>query len=303
MKKLLITGHRGLLGSACVRRFKDEFEILTTNGDLRDYSYVSYWFSEYEPDYVINCAAKVGGVKSNRDEPVPFITDNLAIQMAVFHAAHKSGVKKLVNIGTSCLFPKDAPLPVKEESLMSGPFNPDVAAYASAKLSGYFLCQAYWKQYGRKFITVAPSNIYGVNDNYGVSAHVVPALMNRMEEAKESGGPLKAWGDGTAIREFIYADDAADALAAVLEKYDSPEILNIGTGVGITIRELTKELAAVMGYDGSVMWDHSQPTGVQEKTFDVSKLKALGWTPKTSLREGLEKMYADYTNNPNIRSK
>jgi len=299
--KLLVTGHRGLLGRAVIRQCSDDYQIVTTNCDLRDAKYTKYIFEEHRPDFVINCAARVGGVKANRDEPVEFLTQNLEIQNSVFAAAHAVGVKKLVNVATSCLFPREASVPVKEESLLTGPFEPDVAAYAAAKLAGYFLCRAYRSQYGHHWTTCAPANLYGPNDNYGISAHVVPALIARLDHANANKIPLRVWGSGVAVREFMYVDDAADAIKLVLEKYDSPDLISIGTGVGTSIKELADALVSIMEFEYGVEWDASQPTGIPKKTFDVSKLKALGFVSKTTLQEGLRNTIEDYFYSPNDR--
>ena len=300
--KILVTGHRGLLGSACVRKFSAlGHEVVVTNCDLRDEKYLEFWFKENLPEAVIHCAAKVGGVKANRDQPVDFLLENLRIQNSVIRLSAEHGVKKLVNVATSCLYPRNASVPVKEESLLTGPFEPDVAAYAAAKLAGYYLCRAYRKQHGKNFITVAPCNLYGPGDNYGPSAHVIPGLIKKMHEVNTAGGALVVWGDGKAVREFLYVDDAADAIALALTEWNSSELLNIGTGSGTTIARLVETLSEIVGYRGVPVWDTSQPTGIPEKTFDISKLKALGWSPKTSLEEGLRLTWADYQNNPDIR--
>lgn len=285
--KLFISGHNGLLGSACVRRLGLKHEILTYTGNILDSSLFNTWLKWHKPDGIIHCAAKVGGVKSNRDLPVQFIADNLALQEAVIGEAHRQGINNLIFVATSCLFPKDAPIPVKESSLLTGPFEASVQAYAIAKLAGWALAKAYSDQYGRNYMTVAPSNIFGPNDNYGPSGHVVPALMSRMNEAKRLGEDLVVWGDGTATREFIYADDAADAIGVVLEKWNRPDPINIGTGVGTSIKQLVEKMAKVMEFTGDITWDVSQPTGMPHKTFDITNLTNLGWSPKWTLEEGL----------------
>lgn len=301
--KILITGHRGLLGSACVRRLSLAHKIVTIDGDLRDRETVMEWFAWNRPDYVINCAAKVGGVKANRDQPVDFLKDNLAIQTNVIEASSNFGIEKLVSIGTSCLFPKDAPLPVSEDSLLTGPFDPSVQAYAIAKLSGYALCKAYHDQYGKNFMTACPSNLYGPGDNYGPSAHVIPAIMKRLLESIRNNEPLVVWGNGTAIREFLFVDDAAAAIQVILDKWNKPDAINVGTGVGISIRALVTILMEVAGGNVPVVWDNSQPTGIQNKTFDISKLKSLGWSPSTAFIDGIEATWKDFTTNPSHRSK
>ncbi len=301
MKRLLITGHRGLLGSACVRQLRHQYEILTTGLDLTDESGVEFWFDRNQPDYVIHAAAKVGGVKANRDNPVQFMLENLKIQNSVISAAHLHGVKKLVFIGTSCLYPKSCPLPVKESSLMTGPFEPAVEAYATAKLAGYQLCNAHRAQYGRSFVTACPSNLYGIGDRYGPSAHVIPALIEKFAAAKKEGTPVKIWGSGKAIREFMYADDTADALGLVLESYDSPELINIGTGESTTIYDLAVMIGDAMGFKPTIEWDNNEPTGIPEKTFDISKLKSLGFKPRLDLATGIALTVNDYLTSTNIR--
>lgn len=296
--KLFISGHRGLLGKACIRRLGVKYDIVMFNGDITNEHYFREWFEDVRPNYVINCAAKVGGVRANRDYPVEFITTNLKIQNAVIENSYDYDVEKLIQIGTSCLFPKDAPLPVSEDSLLTGPFDPSVQAYAIAKLAGYALCRAYRDQHGKNFMTASPSNLFGPGDNYGPSAHVIPAIMSRLLDSIRTGGPLVVWGDGTAIREFLYVDDAADALGVVLENWNKPDVINIGTGVGISIRDLVDALIEVTGASNvDVVWDTSQPTGIQNKTFDISKLKSLGWSPSVEFKEGLARTWHDFTHN------
>lgn len=300
---ILITGHKGLIGSACVRHAKDKYEVLTMDFDIRNESLVDRWFRTNTPQYVINCAAKVGGVRANRDQPVDFLRDNLAIQSAIINASAEFGVEKLVSLGTSCLFPRDAPLPVREESLLTGPFDQSVQSYAIAKLAGYALCKAYHFQNGKNFTTACPSNIYGIGDNYGPSAHVIPALMMKLLESVKSGAPMTVWGDGTAIREFLYADDCASAIITVLEHWNKPDAINIGTGIGISIKELVDTIFGVTGFNPGVIWDDSQPTGIQNKTFDISKLTNMGWKPKIDFGEGLALTWKDLLSNPNPRNK
>jgi GDP-L-fucose synthase len=297
--RLLITGHRGLLGSACVRRLGLKHEILTFDGNLifsaREFI---QWVNVNRPEGIIHCAAKVGGVKSNRDNPVDFLKDNLVIQDLVFDCAWAFGVSKLVFVGTSCMYPRDCPTPVKEEYLFTGPLEPSVEAYATAKIAGYELCKAYFHQYGCNFMTVAPCNLYGIGDKYGPSAHVIPALIKRIHESIKTKEPMEVWGSGDAVREFLYADDAADAIGVVLEKWNTPDLINIGTGHGTTIKGLVDHLMWIAGVGVEVFWDESQPTGIPKKTFDISKISSLGWKPNHTLTEGLAKTWNDYNCNP-----
>jgi len=296
MKRVLVTGHRGLLGSACVKVLSKNYEVLTTGEeriDLRNRDEVYWLFNRLSPEFVVHCAAKVGGVKANRDNPVDFIQDNVAINGNIIAACHAFNVKKLVNTGTSCLYPNKAPIPVKEESFMTGPFEPDVEAYAAAKLLAHYTCRAYRSQYGCNFVTASPANLFGPGDNYGPSGHVLPSLIHRAFEAKQNNTKLRVWGDGTAVREFLHSHDAAEALRIVLERWDSPELINIGSGVGTTIRDLSELVARLVGVRG-VEYDESQPVGIQEKTFDVSKLKALGWKQKIRLEHGISMAIDEY---------
>ncbi len=294
MKKLLITGHRGLLGSACIRRLRDEYQILIYVDDLLDEARFRRWMVDNRPNLVIHCAAKVGGVKANRDNPAGFLENNLRTELAVITSCRDFKVDRLIFIATSCLFPKDAPVPVREDSLLSGPFEPAVQAYAIAKLAGYELCKSFNYQNGTNFITVCPSNLYGPGDNYGPSAHVIPALISRLNDSVRNKQPLVVWGDGSAVREFLYVDDAADAIATVLGHPNPPELINIGTGEGTTIRNLVDLLVWIAGSGIRVEWDTSKPTGIQEKTFDITRIKSLGWSPKTTLSDGLDKTWHNF---------
>jgi GDP-L-fucose synthase len=242
-------------------------------------------------------------VKSNREYPDDFLRVNLEIQRNVFNACVDFDVKRLVFVGTSCLYPKHAPLPVVEESLLTGPFEPDVEAYAVAKLAGYEFCKAQYDQHGRNYSTVAPCNLYGLGDNYGPSAHVIPALIARVHDCLQTGSPLVVWGDGSAIREFLFADDAADAIGYVLEGWNKPDIVNIGSSIGTSIQTLVKTILRVSGADLEVVWDTSKPVGIERKTFSTRKIQKLGWGPLVSLEVGLKKTWEDYINCKNVRSK
>lgn len=301
MKRLLITGAHGLLGSACSREFQDHKIHLpcTENGDLvdlRNRQATREMFNWIKPEIVIHCAAKVGGVKANKEQPVQFMLENLQMQNNVIEAAHDGGVEKLCFIATSCMFPRDAELPVSETSLFTGRLEDSVEAYAIAKIAGWRLCKAYWEQYGDRFITVAPSNLYGPNDTYGPEAHVIPALIRKFHEAALTKSPMEVWGDGSAIREFIYADDVAGAIRLLLNRWKSPEVVNIGTGVGTSIRELISAIAISSPHDyiPEIDWNTKAPTGIPRKTFSIENLESFGWRPKTSIREGLKATWADF---------
>ncbi len=294
MNSVLVTGHKGLLGSACIRRLITSYRVLIYYDNLLDEQKFRKWMDSNRPDYVIHCAAKVGGVKSNQDNPAEFLEANLRTELSVIVASKDFGVKRLVFVGTSCLFPKDARVPVKEESILSGPFEPAVQAYAIAKLAGYELCRAFNHQLGTNFITVCPSNLYGPGDNYGPSAHVIPALISRLSSSIRNHQPLTVWGDGSAVREFLYVDDAADAIATVLSHPNPPDLINIGTGQGTTISKLVDLMVWISGSGVRVEWDSSKPTGIQNKTFDIIKIRSLGWEPKTSLADGLDKTWHNF---------
>lgn len=293
-KTMAITGHRGLLGSACVRHFSESRDIVLFQGDCQNERDVEQFFAQHRIDEVIHCAARVGGVHVNKRHPVTFLLDNLQMQNNVISSCARQGVETLIFVGTSCMFPRDAALPVPEESLLTGRLDDSVEAYAIAKIAGWRLCKAYWEEFGKRFITVNPSNIYGINDNYGANAHVIPSLIRRFSEARATSRSPVVWGDGSAVREFIYADDVASAIDAVLQGWKSPEVISIGTGLSHSIRELVSALAEVSGISTEVKWDASQPVGIPRKTFDVSKLKSLGWSPRVSLHEGLSLAWNDF---------
>lgn len=299
--RCLVTGHRGLLGSACVRVLQKKHEVVTTPIDLFHATLFHDWLEHADVDVIVHCAARVGGVKANRDYPVDFLRDNLAINDTVIGAAAACGVKKLVNIGTSCLYPREAQIPVREDSLMTGPFEHEVEAYATAKLAAYQLCKAYRSQYGKNFVTVCPCNLYGIGDKYGTTAHVIPSLIKRFDEAKRFGSPVRVWGNGNAVREFMFADDTAHAIELVIEKYNSPELINIGTGQSTTIRELVDAIGDAMNFHPEIVWEGHEPIGIPQKTFDVSKLRYLGWDWVTSLEHGLKLTIADYLGHPDAR--
>jgi GDP-L-fucose synthase len=296
--RIFVAGHRGMVGSALVRRFEAEaFSIVVTRErsqlDLTDESAVAKFFAEERPDIVIVAAAKVGGIKANNDYPVEFLVENLRIQNNVIRAAHENGVRKLLFLGSSCIYPKFAPQPIPETALLSGPLEPTNEAYAIAKIAGIKLCQAYCREYGKNFISVMPTNLYGPNDNFDLeTSHVLAALLRKAHEAKtRNDRNLVVWGTGKPRREFLHVDDLASACLLLLEKYDSPEIINVGCGEDISIRELAELICEVIGFDGELAWDTTKPDGTPRKLLDVTKLHALGWKPVITLRDGIQRTY------------
>ena len=296
--KIFVAGHRGMVGSAIVRRLKVEgFSNLLTRDrselDLADESAVAKFFAEKRPTIVIDAAAKVGGIKANNDFPVEFLLGNLRIQNNVIHSAYESGVRKLLFLGSSCIYPKFAPQPIPETALLSGPLEPTNEAYAIAKIAGVKLCQAFSREYGAKFVSAMPTNVYGPNDNFDLeTSHVLPALVRKAHEAKvHKDQELIVWGTGEPRREFLHVDDLASACLLLLEKYDSPEIINVGCGEDISIRELSELICNVVGFDGELTWDTSKPDGTPRKLLDVTKLRALGWKPAIPLQDGITRTY------------
>jgi len=296
--KIFVAGHRGMVGSALVRRLEAEaFSNLLTREraqlDLADESAVAKFFAEERPDIVIVAAAKVGGIKANNDYPVEFLVENLRIQNNVIRAAHENGVRKLLFLGSSCIYPKFAPQPIPETALLSGPLEQTNEAYAIAKIAGVKLCQAYCSEYGANFISAMPTNLYGPNDNFDLeTSHVLAALMRKAHEAKtRKARELIVWGTGKPRREFLHVDDLASACLLLLEKYDSPEIINVGCGEDISIRELAELICDVVGFDGELAWDTTKPDGTPRKLLDVSKIRALGWKPAVPLRDGIVRTY------------
>ena len=295
--RVYVAGNTGLVGSAIVRtlHWKGYTNILSSpshHWDLRNQMDVERFFRVNEPEYVYLAAAKVGGIGANAYYPGHFIYDNLMIQTNVIHAARKFGVKKLLFLGSSCIYPKFAEQPIKEDQLLGGHLEPSNDSYAIAKIAGIKLCQAYRKQYGFKTISLMPTNLYGPNDNYDLdSSHVLPAMIRKFHEAKDK---VTLWGDGSAMREFLYVDDLAEAAFKCMVDYDSEEIINVGTGKDITIKELATTIADVVGFKGEIQWDTSKPNGTPRKVLNVDKIKSLGWEPKVGLREGIEKTYELY---------
>src|SRR5437016_2638561 len=297
-EKIFVAGHRGMVGSALVRRLEAEgFKNLLTRDrsklDLASESAVAKFFTEERPTIVIVAAAKVGGIKANNDFPAEFLLDNLLIQNNVIRYAYESGVRKLLFLGSSCIYPKFAPQPIPETSLLDGPLEPTNEAYAIAKIAGIKLCQAYNREYGANFISAMPTNLYGPNDNFDLeTSHVLPALLRKAHEAKtRKDKKLIVWGTGKPRREFLHVDDLASACLLLLKKYDSSEIINVGCGEDVSIRELAELICEVVGFDGDLAWDATKPDGTPRKLLDVSKLRALGWKPSIPLRDGIARTY------------
>jgi GDP-L-fucose synthase len=302
--KIFIAGHRGLVGSALVRKLEEErFANLLLRDraalDLRDTQAIDDFFFAEKPSIVILAAAKVGGIKANNDEPVEFLIENLQVQNNVIRAAHQAGVRKLLFLGSSCIYPKLAPQPIPESALLSGPLEPTNEAYAIAKIAGIKLCQAYSSEYGANFISAMPTNLYGPNDNFDlISSHVLPALLRKAHTAKAEGQrELVVWGSGNPRREFLHVDDLAAACVFLLEKYDSPEIVNVGCGEDISIRELAELICDIVGFKGELAWDTTKPDGTPRKLLDVSKINAFGWRHRIGLREGIARTYEWFLEN------
>ena len=287
-----------MVGSALVRRLETErFTNLLTRDrshlDLSDESAVAKFFAEARPDIVILAAANVGGIKANNDFPVEFLLDNLRIQNNVIRSAYQTGVRKLLFLGSSCIYPKLAPQPIPESALLTGPLESTNEPYAIAKIAGIKLCQAYTREYGTNFISVMPTNLYGPNDNFDLeTSHVLAALLRKAHEAKSRNeNKLIVWGTGESRREFLHVDDLAAACLLLLEKYDSAEIINIGSGEDVTIRELAKLVCDVVGFDGELVWDKTKPDGTPRKLLDVTRIRVLGWQPTIPLRKGIEQTH------------
>jgi len=302
--KIYVAGHRGLVGSAIYRKLQTEgYTNLVVRSrselDLTNQQQVYDFFARERPDYVFLAAAKVGGILANNTYPADFIRENLLIQTNVIDAAYRYGVKKLLFLGSSCIYPKYAPQPMKEEYLLSGKLEPTNESYAIAKISGIITCQSYRRQYGFNAISLMPTNLYGPGDNFDLdTSHVLAALIRKFAEAKESGAQeVVVWGTGTPRREFLHVDDLADAALFLMRNYDDGEIVNVGVGEDISISELAELVADVVGYRGKIVYDTSKPDGTPRKLLDVSKLTALGWRPKISLREGIRQTYEWYVSN------
>jgi GDP-L-fucose synthase len=304
--KIYVAGHRGLIGSAIMRRLSaggyDNIVVRShAELDLSRQAETESFFDAERPAYVFLAAAKVGGIGANSTYPANFIYDNLSIALHAIEAARRSGVKKLINLGSSCIYPKMAPQPMKEEYLLSGPLEPTNEAYALAKIAAIRLCKHYNDQYGTNFISVMPTNMYGPGDNFDLQgSHVLPAMIRKFHEAKIAGRDVTLWGDGSPYREFLHADDCAEALVMLMERYDYGDIgefINIGSESELTIRELAEKVAKAVGFHGRIVWDKTKPNGTPRKLMDSSKLFALGWKPKIGLDEGIAAAYETFLAN------
>jgi GDP-L-fucose synthase len=299
--KIYIAGHRGMVGSAIFRVLKSKgFQniIFRTSSelDLRNQQAVADFFAREKPEYVFLAAASVGGILANSTYRADFIYNNLMIESNIIHSAWVNSVSKLMFLGSSCIYPKLAPQPLKESYLLTGELEPSNEPYAIAKIAGIKLCEGYRDQYGCNFISVMPTNLYGYGDNYDLkSSHVLPALIRKFHEAKLTNQPfVEVWGTGKPKREFLFADDLADACLFLMNTYNEKELVNVGTGVDLSIGELANEISSIIGYEGQISWDSSKPDGTPQKLLDVSKLRSLGWKASTSLQEGIKKAYADF---------
>lgn len=302
--KIYVAGHRGLVGSAITRNLQENGYtnlVFRTSGqlDLTKRDQVDAFFEEEQPEYVFLAAAKVGGIVANNNFPADFIRDNLMIQTNVIDAAHQNHVKKLLFLGSTCIYPKLAAQPMREDSLLTGEPEPTNEAYAIAKIAGIKMCQAYNRQHGTNFISIMPTNLYGPNDNFDLnSSHVLPALIRKFHEAKLNNAPtVEVWGTGTPKREFLYSDDLADAAIYLMNTYDGSDLVNVGMGKDISIKELAEKIGEAVGYRGEIVFNTSKPDGAPRKLVDVNRLTNLGWTAKISLDEGLEMAYTWFLEN------
>lgn len=303
--KIYVAGHRGMVGAAIVRTLRRHgFEniICRTHAelDLTNQAAVEKFFSDERPDYVFLAAAKVGGIVANNNAPADFMYQNMMLEMNAINSAWRNGCRKLLFLGSSCIYPRMAPQPMKEEYLLTSSLEPTNEAYALAKISGLRYCQYLRRQYGADFISVMPTNLYGPGDNYHPEhSHVLPALIRRFHEAKISNAPfVTCWGDGSPLREFLYVDDLADLCVMLMDRYSEEITINAGTGKEITIRELTEKVARIIGYEGAIEWDTTRPNGTPRKLLDISRAKALGWEPAVGLDEGIAMAYNDFLTNP-----
>jgi len=309
---IYVAGHRGLVGSAIMRQLhaKGYSNIVTKTHnelDLTEQQAVREFFQEEKPEYVFLCAAKVGGIVANLTYPAEFIVQNLQIQNNIIHEAWRAAVKRLLFLGSSCIYPRDCPQPIKEEYLLTGPLEATNRAYAVAKIAGIEMCWSYNKQYGTQYLSIMPTNLFGPGDNYNLeTSHVVPALIRKMHEAKESGArTVQVWGSGTPKREFLYSDDLGEAAlhlmtiddrqyTAMVASHEFPPLINIGSGKDLTIKELAELVKTVVGFEGELDWDQSKPDGTPRKLLDVSRISLLGWKTRHSLKEGIKKAYVDF---------
>lgn len=299
--KIYVAGHRGMVGSSIVRKLQQEgyTNIVTRTSkelDLRSQQAVAVFFADEKPDYVFLAAAKVGGIMANNTYRAEFLYDNLCIQNNVIHSSYVNGVKKLMFLGSSCIYPKLAPQPLKEEYLLTGLLEPTNEPYAIAKIAGIKMCEAYRDQYGCNFISVMPTNLYGPNDNYDLqNSHVLPALIRKFHEAKTDGKPyVELWGTGSPLREFLHVNDLADACYFLMQTYDGKALVNIGVGHDISIKDLALLIKDIVGYTGELKWDTTKPDGTPRKLMDVSKLNGLGFKARISLEEGIRSVYEEF---------
>ena len=303
--KVFVAGHNGLVGSAIIRNLEEKhyqniYWVRRKNCDLTNKIQVDAYFEQSKPEYVILAAAKVGGIGGNSTYPADFIYENLMIQTNVIDAAYRNGVKKLLFLGSSCIYPKMAEQPITEDALMTGPLEPTNDAYATAKIAGIKMCQAYRQQYGFNAISLMPTNLYGPNDNFDINnGHVLPSLIAKFHGSLEKSEHwvVKLWGDGSPKREFLHVDDLAEACVKCMHDYDDEEPINVGTGEDVTIKELAETIVDVVGYKNYYEWDTSKPNGTPRKVLNVDKMKSLGWEPKIGLREGIESTYKWYKEN------
>ncbi len=298
--KILVAGSTGMVGSAIIRKLKEEgyeniYSAPRSHFDLTRQDDVEKYFRVNQPEYVFLAAAKVGGIVANKKYTAEFIRDNLAIQTNVIDAAYRHGVKKLLFLGSSCIYPKYCAQPIKEEYLLTSTLEPSNESYAIAKIAGIRMCQAYREQYGFNAISLMPTNLYGPNDNFDLeTSHVLPALMRKCHEGKAEGKRMDVWGSGLVMREFLHVDDLADACLFLMNNYDDPEIVNVGTGNDLSINELVSIISDVVGFTGGFNWDDSKPNGTPRKVLNIDKIKSFGWNPKISLRDGIKQTYSWY---------
>jgi GDP-L-fucose synthase len=305
--RIFVAGHRGMVGAAVTRALRAAgYTNLLLRAraelDLRDGAAVARFFAAERPAYVFLAAAKVGGIWANSRSPAEFIHDNLAIQTNVIHQAHLAGVRKLLFLGSSCIYPRECPQPIREEYLLSGPLEPTNEWYAVAKIAGIKMCQAYRQQHGADFISAMPTNLYGPGDNFDLeTGHVLAALIRKFHEAKASGGPVTLWGSGRPRREFLHVDDCAEACLYLMDRYSDAGHVNVGVGKDMTVAELATLIADVIGYGGDVRWDAAKPDGVPRKLLDCTRINQLGWSPRVRLPEGVKSTYAWYVDSPTRR--